>query len=222
MAPADASVCNQIRYNVTLTVSGYARGMTDEPYLSLPDVARQLGISRITLYTQVKRGLVRARKVGSRYKVRLSEARADRAANVMSDMRPRTGPTSRKSRCAKPQSDYKVFLPADDKEPDDGGNSDFARARARKEAALAEMRELDLLERKGELVDAATIQDAVFTRFRELRDAWLNWPARIGAVMAAELNVDGALVIVTLEKHVREQLTVLSRSTESFDIVRKT
>src|SRR5262249_34220068 len=138
MVPAFTSVHYSKCYNVAVSRQPcYAGRVTDEPYLSLPKAARALGISRITLYTQVKRGLVRARKGDNRYKVRLRGARGGRGGNIMSGMRPRTGPTSRKGRQATPQSsergkvspDRKSFPLSDDHdEPDDGGNSDFARA----------------------------------------------------------------------------------------------
>jgi hypothetical protein len=79
-------------------------------------------------------------------------------------------------------------------------------ARAKKEAALAGLRELDLQEREGKLVDAATVYDAVFRRFREERDALLNWPARVSALIAAEVGVEAGVLLVALEKHVREFL----------------
>lgn len=41
---------------------------------------------------------------------------------------------------------------------------------------------------------------------RRLRDAWLAWPARVAAVMAADLGVDAHRLEVLLDAHVREQL----------------
>ena len=45
---------------------------------------------------------------------------------------------------------------------------------------------LRLQERKGELVDRASAAALVFRLAREERDAWINWPARVAALMAAE------------------------------------
>ena len=46
----------------------------------------------------------------------------------------------------------------------------------------------------------------VFKLARAERDAWLNWPARISAQMAAELGVDPHALHVALDAAVREQL----------------
>src|SRR5262245_22397273 len=82
----------------------------------------------------------------------------------------------------------------------------YLRARAKKETAIAELRSLELREKQGELVDATAVQDAVFKRFREERDALQTWPARISAIIAADLGVDAGRLLVALEKHVREFL----------------
>lgn len=161
---------------------------SSEPLISIREAARHpdVAISHVTLARQVKLGQVRSHMDGRRRKVRLSEVIADRR-QTDSSYRPLTGPTSR------------------------GGNGEAAPesivdAKRRKEIALAGMRELELREKQGELVDAATVHDAVFTRFRQERDALLTWPARISAVMAADLGVDAGRLLVTLEKHVREFL----------------
>jgi hypothetical protein len=44
---------------------------------------------------------------------------------------------------------------------------------------------------------------------RAERDAWLNWPARVAAQMAADLNADGHTLHVLLEKAVRNHLIEL-------------
>jgi hypothetical protein len=41
---------------------------------------------------------------------------------------------------------------------------------------------------------------------REERDAWVNWPARVAAMMAAELEVDAHKLHTVLERHVRDHL----------------
>jgi hypothetical protein len=41
---------------------------------------------------------------------------------------------------------------------------------------------------KGELVDRARATALVFRLAREERDTWSNWPARVAALMAAELG----------------------------------
>lgn len=63
-------------------------------------------------------------------------------------------------------------------------------SRKRKEAALAGLRELQLKERRGELVDAEQIAAETEARFRADAEALLNWPASIAPEFAAELGID--------------------------------
>jgi hypothetical protein len=50
----------------------------------------------------------------------------------------------------------------------------------------------------------------VFRLGRAERDAWLQWPPRIAAMLAAELEVDAHVMQTARECHVREQLGELS------------
>ena len=45
---------------------------------------------------------------------------------------------------------------------------------------------------------------------RDERDAWINWPARAAAVIAAELQVDSHQLHTVLERQVREHLAELA------------
>ena len=49
----------------------------------------------------------------------------------------------------------------------------------------------------------------MFKLARTERDAWLNWPARISAQMAARLGMDAHALHVALEAAVREHLAEL-------------
>jgi hypothetical protein len=62
---------------------------------------------------------------------------------------------------------------------------------------------------KGELVDRAKAVAQVFKLARDERDAWVNWPARVAAVMAAELEVDPHKLHTILGRQVREHLAEL-------------
>jgi hypothetical protein len=50
----------------------------------------------------------------------------------------------------------------------------------------------------------------VFRLARDERDAWVNWPARVAAMMAAELEVDQHGLHTALERQVREHLIELA------------
>jgi hypothetical protein len=62
---------------------------------------------------------------------------------------------------------------------------------------------------KGDLVDRSQAIAHVFRLARTERDAWLNWPARVSAQMAAKLDVDAHALHVILETAVREHLMEL-------------
>jgi hypothetical protein len=59
---------------------------------------------------------------------------------------------------------------------------------------------------KGELVDRAKAVAQVFRVARDERDAWVNWPARVAAMMAAEFEVDAHQLHTVLERYVRDHL----------------
>ena len=70
---------------------------------------------------------------------------------------------------------------------------------------------------KGELVDRPQAIAHVFKLARSERDAWLNWPARVSAQMAARLEVDTHTMHVSLESAVREHLQELGNLSPRVD-----
>jgi hypothetical protein len=91
-----------------------------------------------------------------------------------------------------------------------GGNVTFVQARTAHEIAKAHLARLRLQRMKGELVDRARATALVFRLAREERDAWANWPARVAALMAAELKVDAHAMQKVLETNVRGKLAELA------------
>jgi hypothetical protein len=86
----------------------------------------------------------------------------------------------------------------------------FMQARTANEVLKAQERRLRLQQMKGELVDRAEAVAQVFRLAREERDAWVNWPARVAAMMATELEVDPHQLHTVLERQVREHLNELA------------
>lgn len=86
----------------------------------------------------------------------------------------------------------------------------FVRVRTVGEALKAEERRIKLDVLKGKLVDRARTVATVFALARRERDAWLNWPPRVAALMAAELRVDPHQMETVLDKYVRKHLAELS------------
>ena len=95
-------------------------------------------------------------------------------------------------------------------EPVSAGNMTFLQARTANEVLKAQERRVRLQRMKGELVDRPKAVAQVFKLAREERDAWVNWPARVAAMMASELEVDTHQLHTVLERHVREHLGELA------------
>jgi len=94
-------------------------------------------------------------------------------------------------------------------EPVSAGGMTFMQARTANEVLKAQERRVRLQRLKGELVDRAKAVAQVFRLARDERDAWVNWPARVAAVMAAELEVDPHRLHTILERQVRDHLAEL-------------
>lgn len=90
------------------------------------------------------------------------------------------------------------------------GGMTFLQARTANEVLKAQERKLRLGRLKGELVDRARTTALVFRLARAERDAWLQWPARIAATLAAELGVEAHAMQTMLERALREQLEELA------------
>ena len=89
------------------------------------------------------------------------------------------------------------------------GGASLLQARTVNEVVKAQTNKVRLARLKGELVDRPQAIAHVFKLARAERDAWLNWPARISAQMAAKLGVDVHTLHVALETAVREHLQEL-------------
>ncbi|MFO1107518.1 MAG: hypothetical protein U1E34_15640 [Amaricoccus sp.] len=103
-----------------------------------------------------------------------------------------------------------------------GSGATFLQAKTANEVLKSQERRLKLQKLKGELVDRARAEALVFRLARETRDAWVNWPARAAALIAAELSascseavgqkiiLDPATMQKVLEAHVRAHLDDLA------------
>lgn len=106
--------------------------------------------------------------------------------------------------------------------PVTGGGTTFLQAKTANEVLKAQERKLRLAKLKGELVERDRAKALVFRLAREERDAWVTWPARVAALMAAELSascsaavgqenrVEVAAMQTVLETHVRAHLDALA------------
>ena len=109
----------------------------------------------------------------------------------------------------------RVAIPSDSAPAGDGqsalptGGASLLQARTVNEVVKAQTNKVRLARLKGELVDRPQAIAHVFKLARSERDAWLNWPARVSAQMAAKLGVDPHSMHVALEAAVREHLQEL-------------
>lgn len=86
------------------------------------------------------------------------------------------------------------------------GEVSFLRARMANEVLKAQTAKVRLQKMKGELVDRARASAMVYDLARRERDAWLNWPARVAANMAAELGVEPHKTELVLDRFLRQHL----------------
>ena len=102
--------------------------------------------------------------------------------------------------------------------PAPGGGMTFLQAKTANEVLKAQERKLRLARLKGELVERDRAVTLVFRLARQERDAWVTWPARVAALMAADLsgvlggetNVGTGAMQQILESHVRAHLAELA------------
>ncbi len=90
------------------------------------------------------------------------------------------------------------------------GDSSLAEARRQHEWTKVQRARLALERERGAVVDRQKTVNRVFALARQERDAWLNWPPRIAALMAAELGVEAHAMQAALDRYVRQHLTELA------------
>lgn len=84
-------------------------------------------------------------------------------------------------------------------------------ARIKREEEEGRLKELERKRREGELVDAEEVRDEQIRRATEEREALLNWPPRVAALMTAELNLEEGRLLPVLRKYVRLHLAERSK-----------
>ena len=101
-------------------------------------------------------------------------------------------------------------------------SSSYLKARTALTVYQAQERQLAIQKKKGVLIDRARAEALVFRLARQERDVWVTWPARVAALMAAEvaaevekqsgkaIKIEAAILQRVLETHVREQLAALA------------
>jgi hypothetical protein len=177
------------------------------------ELARQLGISETAVRRAEKAGRIRREADGSWDPAKVKAAWSDNTDQAQ--QRPaRSGGPAVERRSLKPVPEAALGAVRETLrehgEPIAAGAMTFMQARTANEVLKAQERRLRLQQMKGELVDRAKAVAQVFRLARDERDAWVNWPARVAAMIAAELEVDPHRLHTVLERQVREHLNELA------------
>ena len=168
--------------------------------LSIRAYARHRGVSDAAGRKAIAAGRITPEADGT-----LDAARADAQWSRNTEA-PRVGTRTQAARApvpadSTPTGDATATLPT--------GGASLLQARTVNEVVKAQTNKVRLARLKGELVDRNQAIAHVFKLARAERDAWLNWPARISAQLAARLAVDPHTMHVALEAAVREHLQEL-------------
>lgn len=92
----------------------------------------------------------------------------------------------------------------------------FDQALALKENWLAAKHETDTRAKAGQLISLEIARTVLFEAARGARDSWLNWPAKVGPMIAAELNLPAEQVVEILTRYVHQQLADLGEPDGEF------
>jgi hypothetical protein len=185
------------------------------PTTSNRKLARQLGVSETAVRRAEKAGRIRREADGGWDVARVKAAWAGSTDPSQQRQAHALGREDRRpARAMKPVPEAAVGAVRETLrehgEPVSAGSMTFMQARTANEVLKAQERRLRLQRLKSELVDRAKAVGQVFKLARDERDAWVNWPARVAAIMAAELEIDPQALHTVLERHVRDHLADLA------------
>ena len=166
--------------------------------LSIRAYARHRGVTDTAVRKAIQTGRITPEADGT---IDPEQADRDWARNTES---PRAGTQQRAARVKTPD----LSGGGEGAQTGQGGTS-LLQARTVNEVVKAQTNKVRLQRLKGELVDRSEAIAHVFKLARTERDAWLNWPSRVSALLASELEVDPHLLHVALENAIREHLQEL-------------
>jgi len=172
--------------------------------LSIRAYARHRGVSHVAVKKAIDSGRITPGPDGT---IEPNRADLEWAQNTVSARKPTSG---KATPAASEPPRTRTIEPAEPSAPvlSTGGTS-LLQARTVNEVVKAQTNKVRLAQLKGDLVDRAQAIAHVFRLARTERDAWLNWPARISAQMAAKLEIDAHELHVALESAVRDHLIEL-------------
>ncbi|SIT50452.1 conserved hypothetical protein [Paraburkholderia piptadeniae] len=89
-------------------------------------------------------------------------------------------------------------------------------ARRVKEVYLALLNRLTYEEKSGALISLDLARTVLFDCSRAARDSWLNWPARVAPLIAADLGIEADKMTEILTEHVHKQIASLGEPEGDF------
>lgn len=194
-----------------------------EKGLSIREFARREGCSDTLVRRAITQGRLKAKKDGTLDPALIgSPWRQANATASKADAKPARPASSRRpagsqgSAGSTPGDDDSLEAEAS-RLLNEGEGVDYAEALRRKENWLALLRQLEYEQKSGALVELAVAQAVLFEASRGQRDAWLNWPAKVGPLLAAELGLEEAdRVTEALTAHVHKQISELGEPAADF------
>jgi len=173
--------------------------------ISIRAYARHRGVSHVAVKKAIDTGRIEVEPDGS-----IDAAKADRqwAANTATPRAP-APKTSNTASAAPPRPRAAQPQRQEDEAPATSAGTTMLAARTANEVLKVQAGKVRLARLKGELVERNQALAHVFKLARSERDAWLNWPSRISAQLAARISADPHQVHVALEAAVREHLLEL-------------
>ena len=181
--------------------------------VSLREYARRRGVSHVAVMKAIRAGRLTAEPDGT-----LDPAKADAQWDARTDPARRPEPPEDEPAQADetPPTEPTREERAPAIEPAPQGAATFTQARTAHEIAKAQRARIQVQRLREEVVDRAHATSEVFRLARRERDAWVNWPARVAALMAAELGLDAHVMQKVLEAHVRDHLNELAEIRPEF------
>lgn len=194
--------------------------------VSIREFARREGVSDTLVRRAVKQGRLRLRDdktidpslVGSAWREgnaiakKASAAAANTGANrPQAVFAPDAGASAEGALLDRLLDDGETIADAAERLLENGavGLVTYGEALERKENYLALLRKLEYEKKSGSLVELSVAERALFEGARAARDAWLNWPARVGPLIAADLGLEADKVTEVLTEHVHKHIAQL-------------
>ena len=168
--------------------------------LSIRAYARHRGVSDTAVHKAIRAGRITPEADGT-----LDPGKVDREWDKNTE-----APAPGTQRRAESVTFKESPAPAEPPAPTLGtGGTSLLQARTVNEVVKAQTNKVRLARLKGDLVDRSQAIAHVFQLARNERDAWLNWPARVSAQMAATLGMDAHALHIALDEAVRTHLMEL-------------